>query len=567
MKKITLTILFGLFLTLSFGQTVTIELLTDAYASETHWNLKDRDGTLIQSNATLANETLVTTDITVDASNCYTFTITDSYGDGVAGYNGSPAGSLTVKYNGTVVGGFSTAGANFGSSFSVYGIGGGCTNVGGELTTINVDPYQALNSSADITGTFTNVGEVAVTSFDVTYNVDGATDASIYSLSGLNIALGDSFDFTHNVPYTFDNAGTHTINMTISNVNGGGDTDLTDNVKSKDVLVYTNSFPRKILLENFTTAQCPNCPPVHTMLENYLSSESNAILVAQHAGYYTDAMTIPENTELLAMYNAGGSTFAPALAIDRYHYEDGLTGGNQDPGPVFFPSSSSATYARMDARLEVPSFVGVNIFGQVDGTSLELDVTGNFVEDLSGNDLKLVVYIIEDGLVYNQAGASSNYVHDNVMRDAVSATWGDPIGVDGNAGDTFTKHYSYTLNGSWDTANMQVVAFVANSGDVNHRDVFNANEVEFSALTVLSADSELVNSISIYPNTATDYVNIKNAAGFDLKIFNLLGKQVLSKNNISSNEKINLTNLSDGSYFVNLTSNNNKITKKLIIIH
>jgi hypothetical protein len=567
MKKITFTLLLGFFVAFSFAQTVTIELLTDAYASETHWTLKDRDGNTIQSNAALSNETLVTTNISVDTSNCFTFTITDSYGDGIAGYNGSPAGSLTVKYNGTVVGGFTAANASFGDSFSVYGIGGGCTEVGGELTSINTTAYQSINSTDSVSGTFTNVGEVLVTSFDVSYNLNGDTESAIYSLTGLNIDLGEDYDFIHDVPYNFNVAGTQILNVSISNVNGGGDTDLTDNTLSENILVYTNSVQRKILLENFTTAQCVNCPPVHTMLENYVNSQPNAILLAQHAGYYTDAMTIPENTELLAMYNAGGATYAPALAIDRHRFETGLTGGASDPGPVFFPSSSSATYARMDAKLTEPSFVSVNVYGELDGTSLELDVVGNFVEDISNDDLRLVVYLMEDGLVYSQSGGSSNYVHNNAMRDALSATWGDPIGVSGNAGDNYSKHYSYTLDGSWNAANMQVVAFVTNYGSINQRDVLNAEEKELSQLTVLSTQNELISGINIYPNTASNYVKIDNAEGFDLKIFNLLGKQVLLKNNISSSETINLRSLSNGTYFVNLTSNNNRVTKKLIIIN
>jgi len=569
MKKITLIFLLLFTVAFSFAQTITVELLTDAYASETHWTVKDRDGNTIQSNATLANETLVTTDITVDVSNCFTFTITDSYGDGIAGYNGSPAGNLSVKYNGVEIGGFSSADANFGSSFSVYGIGGGCTIVDGQISKINVTGYQPLNSTVNIEGAFLNVGEVVVTSFDVSYNINGDTESSMYSLSGLNIGLGEDYDFVHNVPFDFNVAGNQTLNITISNVNGGGETDLSDNSLSKNILVYTNSVARKILLENFTTAQCPNCPPVHTMLENYVSSQPNAILIAQHAGYYTDDMTIPENTELLAMYNAGGPTFAPALAIDRYKFDDGLNGQDPTPGPVFWPNSTSATYARMDAKLNEPSFVTVEINGEFDGgTSLELDISGDFVEDLSSNlDMRLVVYLMEDGLVYSQSGGSSNYVHNNAMRDAVSATWGDPIGVSGITGDSFFKHYSYTLDASWNPANMQVVAFVANYGDINHRDVLNTEERELSQLLVLSTQSELLNKINIYPNTASDYVVVDNAQGFDLAIYNLLGRQVLLKDNLSNNETISLLNLSNGTYFVNLTSSNNKLTKKLIVLH
>ncbi|HIP48376.1 MAG TPA: Omp28-related outer membrane protein [Lutibacter sp.] len=243
----------------------------------------------------------------------------------------------------------------------------------------------------------------------------------------------------------------------------------------------TNTVQRKVILENFTTAQCPNCPPIHVLLENYTASHPNAILIAQHAGYGTDAMTIPENTQLLAMYNAGGSTYAPALAIDRFKYASGLTGGAADPGPVFWPGESqSATISRINDRLAMPSNISMTIDWTVTGSTLDLDIQGSLLENVSGSDLRLVVYIIEDGLIYYQSGGGSNYTHNNVMRDAISGTWGDAGVITSNtSGTTFAKTYSYEMNASWVLNNLSVVAFVANydNGNVNNREVLQAEKV------------------------------------------------------------------------------------------
>jgi hypothetical protein len=359
------------------------------------------------------------------------------------------------------------------------------------LTSINTPTYAAVGN-VDITGSISNNGGDNISSFDVTYNIDGGTESAVYQETGIDIPLGGSYDFTHDVPFNFDSDGTYNITVTISNVNGGGENNLEDNTLSKDIIIYSGSAQRKVVLENFTTGSCPNCPPIHTLLEDYIAGEPNAILIAQHAGYYTDEMTIPENTELLIFYNDGGSTYAPALMIDRYHYETGLTGGSPDPGPVFWPGeSTTATTDRIDERLTVPAFAEISINGTYSSTTkgtLELDISGELIGDVSGDDLRLVIYIKEDGLIYNQSGGSADYEHNNVLRDAISGTFGDEDIVMCNSnGTAFTKHYSYTVDEAWVEDNLSLVAFIANyDSDVNNMEILNAQEVKLTDLLTAS---------------------------------------------------------------------------------
>lgn len=431
-----------------------------------------------------------------------------------------------------------------------------------DVTTPNYSQHANIN----ITGDIINNGADAISSFDLTYNINGGTESAVYHATGLNIASDASYSFTHDVPYNFDTDGIYTINITISNVNGGGENNLDDNSKSKQITIYSNSVQRKVLLENFTTGQCPNCPPIHTLLENYVAAHPDAILLAQHAGYYTDEMTIPENTELLAMYNAGGGTYAPGLAIDRFHYATGLTGGSADPGPVFWPGeSTSSTTSRIDDRLLVPSFVSLNINGTNNSGVLDLTVSGELVSAVSGSDLRLVVYLSEDGLQYSQSGTSGTYTHNNVMRDAVSGTWGDAGVITANtAGTQFSQNYSYTLDGSWDPTKMSIIAFVANytDGDVNDREVLNAEKVKISDLQPLSV-SNINSVIKIYPNPVNNTLNISHVKDANVKVYDLLGKLVLSKDDFNSN--IDVSSLDEGTYFVKIYLNNTIVNKKVVI--
>lgn len=95
--------------TLSAGLDVTVEIETDAYGSETTWELRGSTGTLLASggpyNDLNAAGTTVQTPVHVLLTtpfDCTTFTIDDSYGDGIdAGYG---AGNYAVKdHNGATL--------------------------------------------------------------------------------------------------------------------------------------------------------------------------------------------------------------------------------------------------------------------------------------------------------------------------------------------------------------------------------------------------------------------------------------------------------------------------------
>ena len=39
------------------------------------------------------------------------------------------------------------------------------------------------------------------------------------------------------------------------------------------------------------------------------------------------------------------------------------------------------------------------------------------------------VFVLEDGMVYQQSGGSSDYVHNNVARAEMTQMWGDPVSL------------------------------------------------------------------------------------------------------------------------------------------
>ena len=105
-----------------------ITITTDNYPTETSWQLVDQNGVgwfINPGDLTSANSTY-TWNICVPDIECYTFTIFDSFGDGLCGSCwGGTDGNYTVTYDGSLVASMSTA--NFGGSEATSNIGN-CTS-------------------------------------------------------------------------------------------------------------------------------------------------------------------------------------------------------------------------------------------------------------------------------------------------------------------------------------------------------------------------------------------------------------------------------------------------------
>ncbi|NQX86398.1 MAG: T9SS type A sorting domain-containing protein, partial [Flavobacteriaceae bacterium] len=77
--------------------SIELELTTDDYGDETGWELRDTSGAVLSSNSsTYANNTTTTETIDLPVNDaCYTFVLTDSYGDGICCDYGN--GSYTLR--------------------------------------------------------------------------------------------------------------------------------------------------------------------------------------------------------------------------------------------------------------------------------------------------------------------------------------------------------------------------------------------------------------------------------------------------------------------------------------
>ena len=73
-----------------------------------------------------------------------------------------------------------------------------------------------------------------------------------------------------------------------------------------------------------------------------------------------------------------------------------------------------------------------------------------------------------------------------------------------------------------------------------------------------------MSNINVYPNPATNVINV-SAQGFEqYQLVNMLGQTVISNNLVNGNAQINVSELSNGVYFVRLINGSEVETVKVI---
>lgn len=416
------------------------------------------------------------------------------------------------------------------------------------LESITTPTTMQIGETVMVKGKVRNLGASPLTSYKISYNLNGGVESSVYTISGLNIANGMAHNFTHNVPLPTNSAGNYTLNITVSQPNGVSD-NTSNNTGSQEISIYKSTVEHRVLLEHFSTTQCSNCPSATNQIKTWLASRPDVIWLIHHAGYYTDGLTIPASSSLTVFYNDGGSVYAPAIMLDRkYLSPDG------DPGPVFSPYSGNLQL--IDQMRSTPAFVTVNFTNASYNSStrqLTMTVEGEIVNTLNASNLRLSLYAKEDNLKTTPGQSESslgvNYIHNNAMRAAISNVWGETgVITSPNEGTTYSKTFTYSVPTNFDLEQLSFVAFISQyNSDVNKRDIFNAKAVKMSDIisgayvqdytnpnppqepqnpSSISNDN-FMGELLIYPNPANDFLFIETTLNIEsINIFTIQGEHI-----------------------------------------
>ena len=211
-------------------------------------------------------------------------------------------------------------------------------------------------------------------------------------------------------------------------------------------------FPRKFLLEHFTSANCNQCPMGMKYIVEYLDKQTTPyIWVSHHAVYGTDEYTIPASNAIAMNYL--GMNTVPSVVFNRSK-QDGLM--------VIGAWNIENLVVKDDTVAEA----SVVIEHQFDVATRRLDVTvSGQVANTDRQEYLLSILIKENGLVGRQEDAYCSwkgakwqeYMHPRVVRDFVTATFGDTVQVENQA---YSYTTSYAVDNEWVSENCCVVAYL-----------------------------------------------------------------------------------------------------------
>lgn len=228
---------------------------------------------------------------------------------------------------------------------------------------------------------------------------------------------------------------------------------------SAKLICWETSVPRRVLIEEFTTEHCPNCPRAINTLEQCFEhgyGDSMAVM-AHHVGYHEDWLTVEADNELLWFYDPTGAsgTYAPAVMLDRT-----VSGGN--PVPVESIGHYDTFEARLQQAVAEPAFVAVAAKAALDGDVVNIEVNAEALPVFNAlcPEPRVNVFIVEDGILHHdQAGITSDtFTHNHVNRGNVTGIFGDPIDM---TSGSYNGSFTVDVNPEWNTDNLQAVAFIS----------------------------------------------------------------------------------------------------------
>lgn len=173
-------------------------------------------------------------------------------------------------------------------------------------------------------------------------------------------------------------------------------------------------------------------------------------------------------------------------------------------------------------------------------------------------------------LILNTGNAGNECTWD-VMNSSGDVLYsGGPYGNNESVVETFELTqdcYRFRIFDSAGNGGGSVVLYDTEN-EVIYNSAGNYNEGEeahFRTIEELSINNNSLQSVIIYPNPTNSVLNIKNAENSSIEIYDLLGRIVLSKNEIAIDQQLNVSNLTTGTYLIKITNNNHIKTDKFII--
>lgn len=223
--------------------------------------------------------------------------------------------------------------------------------------------------------------------------------------------------------------------------------------------VGQKEYYQKLWGMQFTAASCTYCPELTASLKSVMQEEPGRIVLTSfHVAFdettLPDPMRLPINEEFrnIVKHTDG----LPLFAFNMLKSQENIV------------SEREKILSQKTAILsDYPASCGVAVAADYDPSTSRATVTGKVTSNVS-EELRYHMILVEDGVVYSQAGADGTYVHDNVVRAVLAENkWGDKLngGIAVEEGVEVSVSRTVQIKDGWNPAKMRAVMAVLSEKD------------------------------------------------------------------------------------------------------
>ncbi len=370
------------------------------------------------------------------------------------------------------------------------------------LDSYKLEKYIKPDETADLTLSIENIGLETLNSVELNYQVNDNPVQTVL-VDNLGLTYGNSLITIHDEPISFSEPGKYELKVWLSMINGGSDSNSSNDTIEGRFYMVSSTFEKTVLLEEFTGTWCGWCPDGFLILEDLLETYDNLIGVCLHAG---DVMATAETGEVANTFE----TFFPGASVDRYMLSsDGiiLDRGSWESGVI--QRSSMAVPVDVDFTLSYNS----------DTREILIDASAQFSQEMT-EDFRFNCYVVENNIdedspaydqqnyysqndnypghpYYNEPETMTEFVHNHVVREMLGGAWGAEGSIPETvvAGETYTHQFTYSIPEEFNAEQISLVVVVQEyNEDYTKREIHNAKEhkLNLGSIALYTEDGTLI---------------------------------------------------------------------------
>lgn len=411
---------------------------------------------------------------------------------------------------------------------------------GADIQLLSIDVNSTIQSGkTPISFTISNTGQEKITSFKASYQINEETIVEEEFSTNLEPSNNQQFTFKKKADLL---AGTYSLEIKILSVNGKDDSDESNNVMSKDFKTFIKSIERTPMIEHFSSSTCQPCVSVDN-----------------------DMTTLTENNEGKYTYVKYPWNY-PGIG-DKYYIEDcgirgnyyGVTGV---PSIIFDGTTTTKEpeQSNFDNSYATPAYVKITGGYEIDNKNITVKASINPYIDIE--DAKLFMTVNEKTTTGNIGSNGLKEFHHVLM---CMVTGSEGLDTSFYAGKKQEYEFVYDMSSTnvEEMEDLEVAVWIQSydTKEVHNSAVLTEGFKEDDEDNITETETS---SVKIYPNPVKDNIFIScNESIDEITVYNVLGVIVYKENDFSGNN-IDVSDLNDGIYFIQIKTDNNHIIKQFI---